>query len=363
MSSSAVDTGQRPGMHEKSLQAAVDKLVAAGAAGAQFRVAKDGNAFVVHGGVAELGKSDPVPADGKFRVGCITKVFVATVILQLAGENKIALDEPVETYLPGLLPHGDKITVRNLMQHTSGLYNHADAFQRPGERFVRDRFKHYDPEDLVGVANARPLNFEPGTEFEYSNTNYIVLGMLIKQVTGHPYAEEVRRRIIEPLGLRDTSLPGESPQIPAPHAHGYMVIDGESVDATLMNPSEAYSAGELISTTADLDAFLRALIGGQLLRPAEFREMTTALAAEKVKNLPMSAGYGLGFMPMQTSCGLKLWGHGGGIPGYATFMGTTLDGTTRIEASITLNISPGTFKGPFEEAVRHAINAAAGCGS
>jgi D-alanyl-D-alanine carboxypeptidase len=362
MSNPPVATDKSIDERKKALRDAIDRMVEAGAAGAQFRVTEGNVQFVVRGGVAELGKSDPVPLDGRFRIACITKTFVATVVLQLVGEGKIVLDDPVEKYLPGLLPDGGKITVRMLLQHTSGLFNHNDGFQRPSERFLRDRYKHYEAEELVTVSTSRPLNFEPGTEWSYSNTNYIVLGMLIGRITGNSCVSEVTRRIIEPLGLHDTVFPGDDPNIPEPHAHGYMVIDGKSVDATLMNPSEAASAGEMISTTADLDRFLVGLMDGTLLGSAEFTEMTTALAPEKVKNMPMSAGYGLGFMPMETSCGVRLWGHGGGIPGYATFAAATLDGSQRIEASITLNIDPSDFSGSFEGTVRAAINAAAGCG-
>ncbi|OLR95489.1 serine hydrolase [Actinokineospora bangkokensis] len=332
-----------------------------GAAGAQFRVSVDDGTFVTTSGLREFGSTDPVPADGRFRIACITKVFVSVVLLQLKAEGKLDLDATVSSILPDLLPeHGDRVTVRNLMQHTSGLFNHADSFQRPGERFQRDRYNHYDAADLVAVAAARPLNFEPGTTFEYSNTNYIALGLLIKAITGRSYAEEIRERVIEPLGLTGTSLPGDDPTIQGPHARGYMQIGGESVDVTEMNPSEACSAGEMLSTTADLDAFLVALMGGRLLGPAEFAEMKTTVPPEWVP-LPMSNGYGLGFMPLETACGLSLWGHGGGIPGYATFIGATLDGRRRLIASITLDIDPDDFSGTFEDGVVAALNAAAEC--
>lgn len=343
-----------------ALQAAVAKLVTVGAAGAQFRVSTGDTSFTVRAGVTELGRDEPVPTNGMFRIACITKVFVATVVLQLVGEGKIELDKPVEHYLPGLLPEGVRISVRNLMQHTSGLYNHAGAFQRPSERFERDRYRDFAPEDLVAIAASKPLNFVPGSTFEYSNTNYVVLGLLVKAVTGRTYAEEIRDRILIPLGLKDTVLPGADPRIPGPHARGYMKIDDRSVDVTEMNPSEACSAGEMISTTADLEHFLVSLVTGKLLGPAEFDQMRHTVPAEWV-DLPMSNGYGLGFMPLETSRGLSLWGHGGGIPGYATFIGTTVDGQRCVAASITLDIDPDDFSGTFENAVVDAINAAADC--
>ncbi len=343
-----------------ALQSAIDKMMPLGAAGAQFRLSTPDGSFTARGGVRSFSTGDPVPTDGRFRIACITKTFVSVVLLQLTAEGKLDLDRTIEDYLPGLIPDGGRIKVRNLLQHTSGLFNHADSFQRPGQRFQRDRYNHYDARELVAVAAAMPLNFEPGTTFEYSNTNYIVLGLLIREITGRPYADEVRSRILEPLDLRDTLLPGDDPVIAGTHSRGYMQIQGETVDVTEMNPSEAGPAGEMISTTADLDRFLVALMTGKLLDAAEFAEMSHTVPPEWVP-LPMSNGYGLGLMPLVTSCGLSLWGHGGGIPGYATFIGASLDGSKRLIASITLNIDPDDFSGVFENGVVDSLNAAAEC--
>lgn len=361
MTDSTLTTDSRTRAEKKAaLQSAMERLVDVGAAGVQFRVADGDDVFTLAAGSEVIGQDAPVPVDGRFRAACITKVFVSTVLLQLVAEGKLALDAPVERYLPGVLPYGDRVTVRNLMQHTSGLHNHADSFQRPGKRFMRDRYKQYEPAELVAIAAARSLNFEPGSTFEYSNTNYIALGMIIEKVSGASYAVEIGRRILVPLGLRNTYLPGSDPEIKGPHARGYMQIEGRSEDVTLMNPSEAGAAGEVISTAADLDTFLTAVVTGRLLGAAEFTEMTRTIPPEWVP-LPMSNGYGLGFMPLETSCGLSLWGHGGGIPGYATFIGSTLDGRKRIVTSITLNIDPDDFSGTFENAVVDALNAAADC--
>ncbi|MDQ1016513.1 D-alanyl-D-alanine carboxypeptidase [Streptomyces afghaniensis] len=341
--------------HQEAVQRAADRLVELGSAGVQFRVTRGENTFVVTSGVAELGTDRPVPEDGRFRVSCITKPFVSTVVLQLVAEGRIELDRSVESYLPGLLPYGDKITVRNLLQHTSGLYNYADSFQKPGDRFLRDRYKHYEPEDLIAIAAAKPLEFEPGTEFAYCNTNYFIIGLLIKKVTGRSHRDEIRERVLEPVGLTQTTLPGDDPEIPQPHARGYMRIGGRAEDVTLMNPSEAGCAGEIISTTADLDRFMVALFGGKLLGDAEFREMTTPLPAEMIKDLPMGIGYGLGLMKLQNDKDLDLWGHGAGIPGYATFMATTPDLGIRVQLSITLNAD---FGKEAEQAVIRGVNTA-----
>lgn len=351
-------TIDRPGVSalQQAVQGAADRLVEAGAAGVQFRVARGEESFVVTSGIAELGTDRPVPADGRFRISCITKPFVAVVVLQLVSEGKIDLDRTVESYLPGLLPYGEKITIRNLMQHTSGLYNYMDSFQKPGDRFLRDRYKHYEPEDLIAIAAAKPLEFEPGTKFEYCNTNYFIVGLLIKKVTGRSYREEITERVLQPLELKETVLPGDDPNIPGPHARGYMQIGGEPVDVTLMNPSEAGCAGEIISTTADLDRFFAALFSGKLLNEAEFTEMTTPLPREMINNLPMGIGYGLGIMKLENDNDLDLWGHGAGIPGYATLAATTRDLSARVQLSFT--IGDKDFGPEAEQAVIRGVNIA-----
>lgn len=351
-------TIDRPGISalRQAVQGAADRLVEAGAAGVQFRVARGQESFVVTSGIAELGTDRPVPADGRFRISCITKPFVAVTVLQLVSEGRIDLDRTVESYLPGLLPYGEKITIRNLMQHTSGLYNYMDSFQKPGDRFLRDRYKHYEPEDLIAIAAAKPLGFEPGTKFEYCNTNYFIIGLLIKKVTGRSYREEITERVLQPLELKETVLPGDDPNIPGPHARGYMQIGGEPVDVTLMNPSEAGCAGEIISTTADLDTFFTALFSGKLLNEAEFTEMTTPLPREMINNLPMGIGYGLGIMKLENDNGLDLWGHGAGIPGYATLAATTRDLSARVQLSFT--IGDKDFGPEAEQAVIRGVNIA-----
>lgn len=341
---------------EQAVQGAADRLVAAGAAGVQFRVTRGDNSFVVTSGIAELGSDRPVPADGRFRISCITKPFVAVVVLQLVAEGRLELERSVESYLPGLLPYGEKITVRNLLQHTSGLYNYMDSFQKPGDRFLRDRYKHYEPEDLIAIAAGKPLEFEPGTKFAYCNTNYFIVGLLIKKITGRSYREEITERILTPLGLAQTTLPGDDPNIPGPHARGYMQIGGEPVDVTLMNPSEAGCAGEIISTTADLDRFFTALFDGKLLAEPEFTQMTTPLPAEMIENLPMGIGYGLGIMKLENDDDLDLWGHGAGIPGYATFAATTRDLRARVQLSFT--IGDKDFGPEAEQAVIRGVNTA-----
>lgn len=311
----------------QAVQRAADTITGQGALGVQVRVVDGRDRFTARAGVAEWGGTAPVPVDGRFRAGSITKTFVSTVVLQLAGEGRVGLDDPVGDHLPGLLPDGDRITVRHLLQHTSGLYNYTAALPLDPAGFETIRYKQWQPRELVALAAARPLEFPPGTAWAYSNTNYVVAGLLVEKLTGRPYGDAVRDRIFRPLGLRGSTIPAGRTEINGPHAHGYYRVAGEVVDVTRLNPSVADAAGELVTTTADLDRFLTALLSGRLLRPAQ--------QAELLKAPPFTKGYGLGIETTELPCGVKVHGHGGGIPGYSSFMGATGDGKTRLTASFT----------------------------
>ncbi len=250
---------------------------------------------------------------------------MSTVLLQLAGEGKLDLDAPVVRYLPGLIDQ--RITVRQVMQHTSGLYNYTDALPLNPDEFEKIRYKHWTPQELVAVSTSKPLDFEPGTKWNYSNTNYIVAGLLVEKLTGRPYEKAVEQRILKPLHLNDTEVPGDNPNIKGPHAHGYWTVDGKPSDITRLNPSVAWSAGEMISTTRDLDTFIDALADGRLLKPAQQQEIS--------KTTAVSPDYGLGLEVETLPCGTKVWGHGGGIPGYSSQMLSTPDTKKRLELSAT----------------------------
>ncbi|WP_432503129.1 serine hydrolase domain-containing protein [Kineococcus arenarius] len=339
----------RDGIDRRAVQRALDELTATGAQAVQVRVTNGRRQAVLTSGSAHHERRTPVPRDGRFRAGSITKTFVATVVLQLVAEGRVELDEPVSRHLPGLLPDGDRITVRMLLQHTSGLANYtalipADPSAVPTpEAYEQVRYQHHEARDLIALAAARPLDFEPGTAWNYSNTGYLVLGELVEAVTGEPYASAVEQRVLEPLGLRGTSLPGDRVNLPAPHAHGYARIGGEVVNVTRLNPSVASSAGELVSTTADLDRFLDALLDGELLPPE--------LLAEMKRTTEVSPAYGLGLTVAPLQCGTgvtTVYGHDGGIPGYLSTALSTEDTGERLVASLTTAADPGEFRGQVE---------------
>nr|WP_123678740.1 serine hydrolase domain-containing protein [Couchioplanes caeruleus] len=293
---------------------------------------RDGETRDLTAGVAELGKRRKPPVDGRVRIGSNTKTFVAVVVLQLVDEGKIKLDDSVETYLPGLLRgdgiDGRQITVRQMLQHTSGLPDYS--------HHIRDyRSTYFEPRDLLDVALAHKAG---PTQWRYSNTNYVVAGLLVQKVTGRPIAEEITRRIIKPLKLRDTYFPAQGDKtIQGRHPHGYQADEaGTPRDVTEMDPSVAWTAGQMIASPSDLNRFFAALLSGKLLAPAQMEQMRTTVPAIQ-PGLPAGSRYGLGLLSKPLPCGGIYWGHGGDIDGYETRGGVTDDGRG---VSLVVTVSP-----------------------
>ncbi|GAA1985377.1 serine hydrolase domain-containing protein [Catenulispora subtropica] len=324
------------------LRAAMQQMVDAGLTGVQMRVHDRHGDWAGSAGASRLGGSAKPAVDERFRIGSTTKTFTATVVLQLAASRRIALDAPAAGYLPRL-GLDRRITVRMLLQHTSGLVNFTgDAYADgvtvsgipwSGKRWVDNRFHTYRPADLVHFASSRPLKFAPGTDWSYSNTNYVVLRLLIEKVTGHSYAYEIRQRILRPLKLRHTVVPGTSPEVPGPHAHSYYRYQDagrwRTVDVTRQNPSWISSAGEMISTTADLRTFFAALLGGKLVPAPLLHEMQKPHAT-----IDPTMSYGLGLQMQRLPCGVTVLFHDGDVQGAGTLMYSTPDGKTTMEAAV-----------------------------
>ncbi|MEV4758487.1 serine hydrolase domain-containing protein [Micromonospora sp. NPDC049559] len=322
-----------PAATDRRLQVAVDDLHGLGITGVQGLTRVDGITVRARSGVGDLDRGTPVPLDGYFRMGSNTKTFVAVVVLQLVGEGRLSLDDSVDRWLPGVVAgngnDGRRITVRHLLQHTSGIYNYTRDIAALGsqEGYLAHRFDHYDAADLVALAVRHEPGFAPGTSWDYSNTNYILAGMLIERVTGRSWATEVRTRILQPLGLRHTSAPGDRPFLPAPHAKGYQqwVPGGPLTDTTMFNPTVADAAGNLVTTPTDLARFWQALQRGQLLKAGQMAQLHETVLAETFQDFIPGARYGLGIMFVPNRCG-GYWGHGGDVPGMSTANGVSPDG-------------------------------------
>ena len=284
-------------------------------------------------GVGNTKTGAPVPVNGEFRAGSTTKTFIATVVLQLAGEGRLSLDNTVGHWLPGVVSgngnDGSRITVRELLQHTSGIYNYVQDIpaQQSTAGFEANRLRTYTAAELVAIAMRHKPNFAPGTAFSYSNTNYVLAGMIIDRVTGHSWESEVQSRIIKPLGLRHTFTPGTSAFIPGPHAEGYSNFGaGPTIDVTVWNPSATDASGAILSTTGDLTRFYSALIGGHLLRQAQLAAMEQTIPAPEFEAVEPGTRYGLGLVSLPLSCGGIAYGHAGDTNGYHTRVAVTPDG-------------------------------------
>ncbi|RSM71314.1 serine hydrolase [Amycolatopsis sp. WAC 01375] len=300
-------------------QAAMDAAVAAGIPG--MVAVSDG--FRGVSGVANIDRPGKPDASGRWRIASVSKVFVATLVLQLVAEKRVGLDEPVERYLPGLLPYPEPITVRQLLQHTSGLPRDLapEDSWATGPEIDTERFEHFDSDDQIRLSvTKQPLQFKPGTSWAYSNTGYNVLALLVEKTTRKPLERALAERVTGPLHLRDTSLPRDFPFLIGAAARGYeQLYDAPRglTDVTTYNYSRYYGAGGMVSSGKDLNRFFEALLGGRLL-PAD-------LLAQMKKTVPAGGmEYGLGLMKVNLkSAGIcaedvTVWGHGGDLPGFAT---------------------------------------------
>ncbi|QLY33386.1 serine hydrolase domain-containing protein [Nocardia huaxiensis] len=312
-------------------QRAVDGIAAMGASGVQVHVHGPGGDWDGSAGVNEMSFLVPVLGGGRFRIGSITKTITATSLLQLVGDGRIGLDDGVAGWLPefGIDP---RITVRMILAQTSGLADYLNggggAPPLVGDT-LGDIRRTWEPAEFVHWATDKPLQFTPGSGWAYSNTNYIVAGLLIEKASGLPYNANVYSRITMPLLMYGTSVPQTMEDILGPHAHAYYNYGGGPVDVTYQNPSYVWAAGGIVSSARDLDTFLGGLLGGRLLPPHLLAEMR---AARPVNG---SYGYGLGLYEYHLGNGCVGYGHEGYVNGYSSIAMRSADGSRGISMSVT----------------------------
>jgi D-alanyl-D-alanine carboxypeptidase len=252
--------------------------------------------------VATAGNRRP-GADQRFRVGSVTKTFTATIVLQLVAEGRLRLGDKLERYLPGVVPAGKKITIRQLLNHRSGLANITDysTWLARASRSPTTR-----PIDTMRFAASQPLVFPPGSQWRYSNSNYIALGLVIEKATGHTYRRELEQRILQPLELEDTELPRTR-----------VLSD---LDDAGENPNVPWAAGAIVSNAHDLARFFSALLSGRILSEDSLTQMKQTVVVE-----PGMLADGLGIFSTKLACG-RFWGHDGGILDYGTLVRASDDG-------------------------------------
>ncbi|MFE7172785.1 serine hydrolase domain-containing protein [Streptomyces sp. NPDC057616] len=322
-----------------------------GAPGAMARIDDHGSIAWAAVGIADRKSGRTISNADRFRIGSVTKTFSAVVLMQLADEGRLRLDASVDHYLPGLLPDRT-ITVRQLLGHRSGLYDYTnDMFANATTGFEAVRSKVFTYRQLVDRSLRHQRTNAPGAAYAYSNTNFVVAGMLIEKLTGHSVKTEYQNRIIKPLKLRDTLYVHPDKKIPGRHADGYLTPDRAGaalVDATDQTVSWAQSAGAVISSTRDLNTFLSALLGGRLMSPAQLKQM------ERMVPVNSSQSYGLGLRSRHLSCGVSVYGHTGAVQGYYTYAFATKDGKRSLTALANvsnngrvLNTMLGTLESAF----------------
>ncbi len=320
-------------------------------------------------GTTRLGRTTPPRADTHFRIASNTKTMTAAVIVQLAQEGKLSLGDPVSKYVPGV-PNGDKITIAELLEMRSGLYNYTDA-PEVSESIDRDPTRVWTPDELLAMAFARPPNFPPGTAFEYSNTNYALLGLVAERVDGKPLARAMQDRLFGPLSMQGTALPARPVNtIPEPYSHGYLygsssvALVGEPPyspavqaaaragtlqpnDYTDVNHSFAEAAGGVISTASDLATWIEALVAGRVFNAAYQRRWLDSLRPEDPSK-PDGQRYGYGISRLRWGPNAMLF-HGGETAGYNSFIGYDL--TNHVALVIWTNLPVSLDEKPTANAL------------
>ncbi len=321
--------------YHQGTQAAIEAAVAAGVPGVSAEARDAAGVWKTAAGVGNRETGAPRGKNDRFRTGSITNTFVATVLLQMEAERKISLDDPVERYLPGVVSgngnDGARITVRQLLNHTSGLFDYlADVpyYQTytMGDSFLQHRYDTLTAQQRLQVAFSHAPLFQPGARHAFSHTNDVLAALIVQKAGGRPYEDEVRRRIIEPLGLKSTSHPGTSSALPGPSSRGYSKLFYDTQperidDVTELNGSQNWGDGDIISSAHDLNLFYRALLGGKLLPAQQLKELKTTVVNP---DLPITS-YGLGIEKLTMSCG-DIWYHDGGVVGSLTLAAFTEDG-------------------------------------
>ncbi|MFE3506443.1 serine hydrolase domain-containing protein [Kitasatospora sp. NPDC059160] len=324
-----------PAPDTAGVQSALQATTAAGAPGAFAVISDHGDDDRTRS--LTVGKADldgtPMNSAWRFRVGSNSKMFTAVLVMQLAQEGRIDLDKPLRDYLPaGTLPDGWAMTGRQVMEHRAGIYDHTnDLLEQAGEETTaafeaRIRSTVYTPAQMVAMSVKHGQQYTPGSRYSYSNTDFVLMGMAVENLTGRPYADVLRERIIEPLGLTQTSFVVPDQRIEGAHVTGYLTNDDRSkplLDSTEQTGSWVWAAGAVISSASDLDRFLTALVAGDnggLVSDDSLRQMEAALPTPTAK-----ISYGLGLRRISLTCG-DVYGHGGIVQGFQTQSFATPDG-------------------------------------
>lgn len=360
-STAAPDVSALRTIDPQALQAVVDKLADdLMVPGAVVLLQTPQGRFIAAAGTTELGAQTPPSADTHFRIASNTKTMTAALIVLLAQDGKVRFDDPVTAYVPDV-PNGENITVAQLLTMRSGLYGYT-ADPELSAAMDADPQKAWTPTEVLAIAYRHPPRFPPGTAYDYSNTNYALLGLIAEKVGGAPLAMQFEDRLFGPAGLTQTSLPAvDDTAIPAPYSHGYMyggslyaLADDpypadmqaaaragtlKPVDYTHQNSSYATAAGGAISTADDLGMWMKALVTGRVFDAEHHRQWSASLRPEDPE-APDGQKYGYGISYQRFGPDAAMYYHGGELPGFNSFMGYDPDNEVTLVIWTNLTLSP-----------------------
>ncbi len=331
---------------DAAVQRLLNRLLATsgGPVGAIVTLYRNGRTTVLRAGRADAARSGAPRLGDHMRIASITKAFTGAVALQLVQEGRLGLDDTIGELLPGMLP-GDwsMVTVREMLNHTSGLpdYTQSDGFRMDA---IANPHGYVSPTQIIDWVRQEDLNFTPGSRYEYSNTDNIVVGLIAQHVTGKPFGQLLSTLVFRPAGLRQTTFPTRRIALPAPFMHGYDVEPGKPPRdvTTFLSPSGAWASGAIVSTPADLGAFIRADLAGRFFGAAQRRHQLRFVAGSSSPPGPGTNSAGLAIFQYQTSCG-TVYGHTGNFPGYVQWAAATADGRRSVTTSLNIAAPTGAL--------------------
>jgi D-alanyl-D-alanine carboxypeptidase len=327
-----------------AVQRGLDRLVAAngGPPGAIATLYRGGRLTVLRAGRADVARKRPPRATDHMRIASVAKTFSGAVALRLVRDGRLGLDDTIAQRLPGMPPAWGGVTVRQLLDHTSGVpdYTRSDAF---AEQAMNDPRGFVSPTGVIDWVRADPLAFAPGSRYAYSNTDNILVGLIAEAVTGRPYPDLLADFVFAPARLRDTSFPTRRITLPRPFVHGYITAPGERDEdvTTFLSPSGAWASGAIVSTPAELNTFIRAYLGRRFFGAPEQREQMRFVAGgQSSPPGPGRNAAGLALFRYRTRCG-TVYGHTGNFPGYVQFAAATADGRRAVTTSLNIPAPTG----------------------
>jgi D-alanyl-D-alanine carboxypeptidase len=347
--------------HANALERELERLAQSGVIGVQAEIVDGDQHLWASAGVADTHRRSAIQEDARFRIASTTKTFVAALTLRLVDDAMLRLDDNLAQWLPELAAESavdaEQITLRQLLSHRSGIANHVDdLFAMLGEAESEAAFmgvlqRDWQPEELARMALAHGPLFAPGSEFAYSDTNYVLVGMIIEAATQQSWESALSERVLEPLALMHTFAPGSDMQIPSPHMRGYAQLPFASGyrDVTRLSPSSLHAAASLISTPSDVNRFFSALLSGELLSSASLAEMKRVLPVSEEAD---AAGYGLGLSRTALACGGSYWGHDGDTLGFHTRNAVSEDGARSVCIAVS---GDGQFEAEAHALIERAL--------